>query len=274
MDSLEAARALCPHPTLLGLIDDMGRLIAGHYLGLLRTPFPPEAVPTLAALRLLNRETYFFLDALGAPPLTALPSKVSLFIIRFPWYRSLFFIQPVINAHPTLRLAVFATCDFWAALDDASAFPLLETALRRDAMHVLAAGIAMGGLSFDELWRLQRATIEQDHAPAYRLVAPCVDRMAASKDTLKRVLRRGARTIFHMLLEEARQKGTAEVFLRECAWYDCAEPVLAARIEWLRGEPPRARPAAPKRARADAPDSDEEARPRKRPRRGAAPGNE
>jgi hypothetical protein len=161
MDPLWAARLLHLLPSLFGLVNDISKIILGDHLQL---PLPsskdpsegytPEALVTLISLRLVNRETHFFLEQCGYPKLAMLRVRrvtVSIFdktkktkyrwsTVR-TWYDMPDVAEHVVSlGRPLLR---FKEQAFWSLFPVAKVFEMGTNAIKKGHLFIVRALVAV-----------------------------------------------------------------------------------------------------------------------------------
>jgi hypothetical protein len=111
-----------PEPTLFNLVDDMAHVLLREYLGLVPGASGNHffrrsgAMLTLVRLRLVNRETYCYLERWGFPALAAVPSILSNvplkrnenirrwgLTVSYPWYRFPKVVKKAIRTHVAFK---------------------------------------------------------------------------------------------------------------------------------------------------------------------------
>jgi len=281
--SLAGHAAHFAYPTLLGLIDDLGTLLLEQYLGVSARAFaaPPTAphVPAvLAALRLLNRETYAFLLRRDLPLLSALPTRVVFVYYEGPkrcalthteprpWHRQPPLVDYAVATHQ--RLAIFAQRDFWARLPSARFLSVAVGSIRHGNTFVVTHALA---LRPDHVRAhraaLLRAAIQHDCVAAFRLLLPLQQRTRTptqpwadfvNRAPVADVIDSGALACFNVLHAAASARGAEDrhAFLRGCVYrlrrwlgHDETPSALSVTIRSLYAESTRAVETSRKRPR-------------------------
>jgi hypothetical protein len=155
MDPFLASRAKFPFPSFFGLVDDMSNIILRDHLDLVSGTSPsPAAVVVLIKLRLINRETYFFLEHRCFPSLSALSStrefsdvknssKKYSFVTLRPWYelRNVA-LQVVQEGTP---LCIFQRPHYWDLWKTSTLDKFVQSAINVRNIFVLRAILANFG---------------------------------------------------------------------------------------------------------------------------------
>ena len=267
MQSLCDAYEQLSYPRFLSqdiIPNDMSRLILVH-LGLLPpSPQPVDAAflagadalapSTLGALRLVNRETFFYLLGFELPLLNAWPTEVEVVCMERtrraaipvmveprPWYRTPAFLAAAIREMKQARFVFYNLASFWLDKDTYEfklwTAALFEACIDNGNDHVLAC-MARHCASFvhENLTHLRALAVRADNPVAYALfnrgLARPVARSMASfvqNTPVAAVLSTGARRIFDAIYATvALINGSEEghVFLATCKRTHKAHPAL------------------------------------------------
>lgn len=204
MDPFWSLRLSYPSPTLFGLLDDVADYILGVGLGLSRTKkMVPEAVVALVSLRLVSRETYFFLERRQFPLLTALPQRIlrgGVGISRTtPWfYREKVFAHVVLQELPLWRALDLA---IWGLFSDGVRIAIAAAAIRTHKFRTLEQ--AIHHLPLDDVRNLKVLALKLDVPTGYVLCAVHADENESEEAKIKEFLRYDAVKCFDKYLSYA-----------------------------------------------------------------------